>query len=114
MSAIDEIDWAALQPGDADPEPLADGEACGVYVLHVPTGMQFDCTRPPHEDDPQHVSCAWWGSMRPEDSVVVATWQDEPDGSVTAVETITPEQMTRINERAGVRRDRRMRKGSSR
>jgi hypothetical protein len=111
---MSEIDWAALQPGDADPEPHADGEGCGSFVRHVQTGITFDCTRSPHEGDPQHVSCAWWGVMRPEDSVVVAMWTDAPDGTVAAVEAITAEQMTRINERAGDRRARRMRKDATR
>ena len=96
---MSEIDWSALQPGDADPEPHAQGEACNSFVRHVPTGITFDCTRSPHEGDPQHVSCAWWGAMRPEDSVVVATWLDAPDDTVTDVEAITPEQMIQVSSR---------------
>jgi hypothetical protein len=111
---VSDIDWSALQPGDPDPEPDAVGEGCDRFVQNTATGLQFTCTRSPH-DDPQHVSCAWWGAMRPADSVVVATWVDEPDGdSPVEVEVITPEQMTRINERAGRRRDNRMGKGASR
>jgi len=96
---VSEIDWAALAPGDPDPEPQAIGEGCGGFVRHATNGLTFDCTRSPHEGDPQHVSCAWWGPMTPDDSVVVATWIDAPDGTVAEVEAITCEQYDEITAR---------------
>jgi len=84
------IDWSALKVGDPDPEPQAIGLACASFVLNTLTEMRFDCTRGDHEGDPLHVSCAWTAPMTPDDAVVVAKWTDEPDGSTTRVECISP------------------------
>jgi len=89
MSAADTpaVDWAALRPGDPDPEPFAEGECCDVYVAQPDGGAQFDCTRSPH-DDPHHVTCGWWKPFTQADSIVIATWTDQPDGAVTSVRLI--------------------------